>query len=230
MAQFQTQNGPTEFLNYFQYANGFLARAPRVGLYPGIVLIHEWWGVNGYIQEEARKLAAYGYNVLAVDLFKGQTAYTPEEARLLVQTVDPNIALENLRAAVRHLRQREMAMKVGVLGWCFGGGQAFRLAVSGEPLDATVIYYGNILSDKTELEKIHWPVLGIFGEEDEVVPAATVRNFAAALAELNIPHEIEIYPGVGHAFANPSNPKHAIEETDDAWDKTIAFLEKTLKK
>ncbi|MDR3559371.1 MAG: dienelactone hydrolase family protein [Candidatus Pacebacteria bacterium] len=229
MAQFQTQNGQTEFLNYFQDANGFLARAPRAGLYPGIVLIHEWWGLNDYIREEAKKLAAYGYNVLAVDLFGGQIAQTPEEARLLVQTVDPNIALENLRAAVRHLRQREMAMKVGTLGWCFGGGQAFRLSVSGEPLNVTVIYYGHVTADKTDLDKIHWPVLGIFGEEDDVVSAEAVRNFETALSELNIPHEIEIYPGVGHAFANPGNPKHAVGEKEDAWNKTVAFLERTLK-
>lgn len=230
MAQFQTQQGPTEFLNYFQDASGFLARAPRAGLYPGIVLIHEWWGVNGQIRETAKQLAGYGYNVLAADLFSGQVARSPEEARQLVQTVDPGVALENLRAAVRHLRQREMALKVGVLGWCFGGGQAFRLAISGEPLEATVIYYGTVNADKAELERIRGPVLGIFGEEDQIVPVNIVRDFEAALAELEIPNEIHIYPEVGHAFANPGNSNYAPEETEDAWTKTIAFLEATLKK
>lgn len=229
MAQFETQQGPTEFVNYFQDTSGFLARAPRAGLYPGIVLIHEWWGLNAYIQETAKKLAGYGYNVLAVDLFSGQVAQTPDQARQLIQTVDPNLALENLRSAVRHLRQRQLAMKVGVLGWCFGGGQAFRLAISGEPLEATVIYYGMVNTDKSDLEKIRGPVLGVFGEEDEVVPVTTAREFQAALSEIGIPNEIHIYLAVGHAFANPGNPDYASGPTEDAWTKTVAFLEASLR-
>ena len=114
------------------------------------------------------------------------------------------------------------------LGWCFGGGQSLQLAVN-EPLDATVIYYGNLVTDEKQLLKIGWPVLGIFGDKDTSIPVSSVNEFDASLDKLKITNEIYIYPGVGHAFANPSGMNYAPEQTRDAWEKTLAFLDKNLK-
>ena len=85
------------------------------------------------------------------------------------------------------------------------------------------------VTDQEQLSTVTWPVLGIFGAEDTSIAVETVNEFDAALGTLNIVHEVYIYPGVGHAFANPSGQNYAPDETKDAWGKTLAFLEKYLK-
>jgi carboxymethylenebutenolidase len=102
------------------------------------------------------------------------------------------------------------------------------LALNSEehPLAATVIYYGNLVNGTESLSKIKWPVLGIFGDQDQSIPVDSVMQFEQALNEIGITNEIYIYPGVGHAFANPSGDNYAPKETADAWKKTLVFLEK----
>jgi carboxymethylenebutenolidase len=81
-----------------------------------------------------------------------------------------------------------------------------------------------VINDTRELSKIKWPVLGIFGDQDQSISVDSVKAFKQALNETGVINEIYIYPGVGHAFANPSNPNYAPQETADAWNKTLAFL------
>lgn len=214
---------------YFEDTTGFLARPSAEGTYPGVVLIHEWWGLNDNIKNSAQKLAHEGYVVLAVDLYHGQVAATSSEAQALVGAVDMNEAIDNMQAAVAYLRTEQNAPKVGSWGWCFGGGKSIQLAVSGEDLDATVLYYGQPITDQSQINTIDWPVLGIFGEEDNSIPVSKVLEFQQSLGIAKTTHEIHIYPNVGHAFANPSNANYAPAETEDAWGKTIAFLNEHLK-
>lgn len=94
------------------------------------------------------------------------------------------------------------------------------------PLAATIIYYGQVVNDTNEISKIKWPVLGIFGDQDKSISVDSVKAFEQALNEIGVTNEIHIYPGVGHAFANPSNDNYAPQETADAWKKTLAFLKK----
>lgn len=94
------------------------------------------------------------------------------------------------------------------------------------PLAATIIYYGRLLTDKSSLANIKLPVLGIFGDRDNSIPVDSVKAFEMALNSNGIPNEIYVYKGVGHAFANPSGENYAPRETRDAWQKTLAFLEK----
>ncbi len=226
----QAVDGVTsEDVVYFQSTTGFLAKPEGEGTYPGVVLIHEWWGLNDNIKNSAQKLAKEGYVVLAVDLYNGQVASTSSEAQALVGSVDLNAAIDNMQAAVAYLRTEQNAPKVGSWGWCFGGGKSLQLAVSGEDLDATVLYYGQPITDQSQINKIDWPVLGIFGEEDQSISVAKVLEFQHALEITKKTHEIFIYPNVGHAFANPSNANYAPDATADAWAKTIAFLNANLK-
>ncbi|RJP43847.1 dienelactone hydrolase family protein [Candidatus Parcubacteria bacterium] len=214
-------------LNYFENAKGYYAEPEKSGAYPGIIMIHEWWGLNDNVREMAEELAKEGYRVLAVDLF-GKLAATPDEARAQVGSLDEMRATGNLKAAAAHLRSKG-SEKIASLGWCFGGGQSLKLALSGEKLDATVIYYGALITNKSELQKIKWPILGIFGDKDASIPTATVYDFRDALTFLGIPNSVHVYPGVGHAFANPSGANYAPEETKDAWAKTLSFLGEALK-
>lgn len=213
---------------YLEGVSGFYVQPEEPAIYPGVVMIHEWWGLNENIKDMARELAKKGYRVLAVDLHGGKVANTADEARALVGALNQEEALRNLQAAVSFLRE-EGADKIASLGWCFGGGQSLQLALSGEELDATVIYYGQLTPDENRLSALSWPVLGIFGDQDQSIPVSSVNAFRSALDNLGIKNEIHIYPGVGHAFANPSGMNYAPEETMDAWQKTLKFLEENLK-
>jgi len=220
----------TEEIVYFEGAKGLYAEpvdAAATGNYPGVVMIHEWWGLNQNIKDMAGELAKNGYRVLAVDLF-GKVATTPDEARAQTSSLDKTRAIKNLQAATAFLRKHG-SPKIASLGWCFGGGQSLRLALSGEKLDATVIYYGQLIADKSELQKIKWPVLGIFGGKDQSIPVPTVNTFKDALTFLGVANSVHVYENVGHAFANPSGQNYAPEETKDAWFKTLTFLKKNLK-
>jgi len=218
----------SETISYGDGFSGYLARPKAEASFPGVVTIHEWWGLNEEIRDAARSLAAEGYIVLAVDLYDGKVAAAPDEARALTSGLDQKRATAHLRAAASELRRRN-APRIASLGWCFGGGQSLQLALSGEELDATVIYYGALTSDESQLRKIRWPVLGIFGDQDRVIPVSSVESFDASLDRLGISNEIHMYPGVGHAFANPSGANYAPSETMDAWEKTLSFLKIHLK-
>lgn len=215
-------------VEYYSGAKGYLARPKGRGEYPGVVMIHENRGLRPEIKTAAEDLAKEGFIVLAVDLF-GKTAEDQVGARELTRAFDQAVGVENMRAAVSYLKDMGVE-RVASLGWCFGGKQSIELAISGEVLDASVVYYGGGLATTEEkLKPIAWPVLGIFGDKDQVIPIAQVNAFKASLKALEIPHEVYVYPGVGHAFANPSNPNHAPAETADAWQKTIHFLNESLK-
>lgn len=187
--------------------------------------------MNDNIKEMAQQVAKDGYVVLAVDLFNGKVASTSDEASSLVSRFNSTEGVMNLRAAVNYLRSNDRVnpSKIGAIGWCFGGGQSLQLALSGEQLAATVIYYGQLETDPQKLSAIKWPVLGIFGDQDRSIPVERVRAFESSLKQLGVPIEIHIYPGVGHAFANPSGQSYAPKEALDAWQKTLAFLSSTLK-
>lgn len=218
-----------ENVEYFAGAKGYFARPEALGVYPGVVMIHENRGLRPETRQAADNLAREGYMVLAVDLF-GATAEDQTGAKALTANFSQEAGVANMRAAADYLRAQG-ASKIASLGWCFGGRQSVELAISGEKLDATVVYYGgNMATTQDKLAPITWPVLGIFGGADQAIPVEKVQEFEASLDTLGVVNEIYIYPGVGHAFANPSGMNYAPEETKDAWAKTVAFLDLYLKR
>jgi carboxymethylenebutenolidase len=193
---------------------------------PALIVIHEWWGLNDNVRAMADRLAGEGYMVLAVDLYGGRTASSPAEARALMLEVveDPELARENLRGAYAFLTTAG-APRVGSLGWCFGGGWSLNTAqLFPDDLDAAVIYYGQVTDDQDKLRVIHAPILGLFAADDAGITVESVEAFRKALQRLRMEHEIHIYPGVGHAFANPTGTNYNAEAAADAWDRTIEFL------
>ncbi|MGF1481381.1 MAG: dienelactone hydrolase family protein [Cyanophyceae cyanobacterium] len=213
-----------------QTVTGYLAQPESGTELPGLIAIHEWWGLNENIEAMARRLAGEGYQVLAVDLYSGQTAQTPEAARELMQAVmqNPLPARDNLQQAYEYLTQQD-ASNIGVIGWCFGGGWALETALAmPDKLDAAVIYYGRLVTVPAELAVLDAPILGIFGAEDQSIPVEQVRDFEQALNSLDKTAEIHIYEGAGHAFANPSGDRYVPEAAAAAWQETIQFLNKYL--
>lgn len=208
---------------------GYLARPKEEGEYPGVVMIHEWWGLNDNIKEMARILASEGYIVFAVDLYGGEVATESSEAIVLATTARENQeqSIASMQAAADYLRAELGASKIASLGWCFGGQHSLLLSLN-DDIAATVIYYGQVSDDRDQLANISGPVLGIFGAEDSSIPLEGVERFDQALDGLEIENEIKVYDGVGHAFANPSGTNYAPEETKDAWQKTLSFLDESL--
>ena len=227
---FASGNYETESMQipYFGDVNGFLAKPVESGKYPAVVMIHEWWGLNDNIKEMAQKLASQGYIVLAVDLYNNKVGTTSEEARQLMTSFDGDEGIENMNSAIRFLKSEYSVDKIGSIGWCFGGGQSLNLAVNSD-LDATVMYYGQVISESEKLSNISWPLLGIFAELDQGIPPKAVREFESSLDELGIKNEIIIYPEVNHAFANPSGDRYSPQEAKDAWNKTLEFFNNNLK-
>jgi len=194
---------------------------------PAIIVIHEWWGLNENIRSAAERLAGEGYIVLAIDLFGGNTADNPEEAKALMTSVveNPGPANENIRQAYAFVSTTAGAPKTGSLGWCFGGGWSLNTAMLfPDELDAAVIYYGQVTDDEDRLRDISAPILGLFGGKDRGIPVDTVQRFEAALERLRKQHEIHIYPDARHAFANPTGRAYDAEVADDAWQRTLEFL------
>ena len=210
--------------------HGFLARpAGAKKDIPGIVVIHEWWGLNDNIRAVASQMAAEGYAALAVDLMGGGVATTPDSAQKLVKfAVDQApVTTGNLTAAISYLR-KEGAKKVGTIGWCFGGHWSLRAGIAGgKDVDAVVMYYGRPITDRPTLSGLKAPLLGIFGSQDRGIPADSVNAMSAALDSLKHPHAIHFFDA-GHGFANPSGRAYNAAAADAAWGKTVAFFRKEL--
>jgi carboxymethylenebutenolidase len=213
---------------------GYYARLAHVAegqRLPGIVVIHEWWGLNDNVRVMTRRLAGEGYQALAVDLY-GRTATTPDAARALMgeAMATPDRLVTNLRAATAFLQDAHGAPRLGVVGWCFGGAWSLQTALR-EParIDAAVMYYGRTVTDRTLLGALDAPLLGLFGEDDQGIPVAGVREMETALRELHKDVTVQVYPGAGHAFANPSGQSYRAAAADDAWQRVTAFFARHLQ-
>lgn len=199
---------------------------------PGVIVIHEWWGLNEHIMHWADRLAAEGYAALAVDLYGGKVATTPEEAMAMMKAVDARRAEEILTAANAFLMtsHRVQSTHTGVIGWCFGGGWSLRAGMTIPELSAVVMYYGRPVTDVQELKAIKAPVLAIFGTKDESIPQDMVEEFDEALSDAGVAHRILKYDAP-HAFANPSAAGHYNPEAAAAaWEQVKTFLAEHLKK
>ena len=209
----------------------FVFPADMVDPLPAIILLHEWWGLNDGVRAMADRFAAEGFIVLAVDLFGGTAAANLAEARqLMLEVVEsPENANENIRQAYDFVHETAGAPKIGSLGWDFGGGWSLNAAMLfPDELDAAVIYYGQVTDDEEKLRPVNVPILGLFGEKDLGIKVESVRAFESALENLDKVYEIQVYPGVGHAFANPSGNNYNPVVAAQAWERTLEFLDRHL--
>ncbi len=212
---------------------GFLAM-PRdaVEPLPGIIVIHEWWGLNDNIKAAARRLAGEGYVALAVDLYDGKTAATPEEAQALMTELvaQPDAARANLRQAYEYLEKYAFAPRIGSIGWALGGGWSLQAGLLfPTDLDAMVMYYGQLTETDAELQTLKMPLLGFFGGLDQSIPIRDVQDFRTRLQTLGKNARILIYPNANHAFANPSGGNYDEKAARESWQETLKFLDENLK-
>jgi len=211
---------------------GYLATPEEPGPHPGVLLIHEWWGLNEGITILADALAAEGYVVFAPDGYGGNvTGALPRALWLRITTPTEQVEadIDSGLAYLRGLDAVDME-RVASMGFCFGGGHSLQLGLrQSENLALTIMYYGAVVTDPELLRPLTegQPVLGIFAEEDNTIFPAEVLEFEAALNSLDIENEISIYPDVGHAFVTEENYDQP-GPAGDAWQQTLAFLEENL--
>jgi len=198
------------------------------GTYPGLVLIHEWWGLNENIRDLAEQYAAQGYVALAVDLYEGESTTDQARARELTTSVSGNMprANDNLRQATAYLRSRPdvKGHALASVGWCFGGAWSYQMAKNDMGLDASVMYYGQF-SPHEDHSHMKTDIIGHFGAEDMSIKVNDVETFQATLKTASGDHEIYIYPNSGHGFANEDNADaYNPEAAALAWQRTLTFL------
>jgi carboxymethylenebutenolidase len=214
-------------------ASGLLVTPEGKGPFPALVVIQEWWGLNDWVKNQARALAKEGYVALAPDLYRGKLATKQEDAHQLMMGTPPDRAARDIEGAYATLAARADVRKdrIGVVGWCMGGGYALRFATTQPALAAVVAYYGAPPTDPAAVAAIKAPVLGNYGAEDKGPSPDLVRAFEAALKKAGKPVDIKIYDGAGHAFANPDNPwgGYRPQAAQDAWTRTTQFLARYLK-
>lgn len=231
--------GDKEFTGYLAYDDA--AEETR----PGVLVVHEWWGLNDHARNRARMLAAEGYTALAVDMYgSGRVADHPDEAQGFTQEVYANLAQAEQRftAAKEVLQQHETVDDdtIGAIGFCFGGGIVLHMARTGADLDGVVSFHGN-LAARTQAApgEVKAEVLVFTGEADPFVPAEQVDAFIAEMEAANAEYEVVGYPGVTHSFTAPeadalaarygmpiAYDRHA---DTDSWQKMLAFFERVFE-
>jgi carboxymethylenebutenolidase len=214
--------------------SGLLVTPEGKGPFPAVVVIHEWWGLDAWVKDQARALAREGYVALAVDLYRGKVTDKQEEAHQLMSGMPEDRAMRDLKAALAFLKSRKdvRANRIGAIGWCMGGKYALKLATEEPALAAAAAYYGAPPTEPAAIARIKAPVLGNFGAEDTGPSPEQVRAFEAAMKKAGKTVDVKLYPGAGHAFANPNNPWKGYREeaAKDAWSRVTAFFARYLKR
>jgi carboxymethylenebutenolidase len=214
-----------------ELVQGFLVLPGTPGKHPGLVVIHEWWGLTPWVKEQTQKFAALGYVALAVDLYRGKSTDDPTVAHELARGVPHDRAIRDLKAGFDYLASRPdvIPQKIGAVGWCMGGGWSLDLAENEPTLAACAVNYGALPADAETIARIHAAVLGNFGALDRGIPRPAVEAFVKAMKAQGKQVDVKIYPDCGHAFENPNNKRgYRPEAARDAWSRMVSFFNRTL--
>ena len=215
--------------------SGYLSRPKDENKRPAVVVVHEWRGINDHIRDVARKLAKAGYVAVVPDLLsrKGGTASfpSPQAATDALLKIDEGTITGDLTAAVNYLKRQNFVRsdRIGVIGFCWGGGKALAFTTRDKDLAASVIYYGDNPRNLEDVKNITAPVLGQYGEADERITSG-VPKLQEAMKKYGKSFEYKIYPGAPHAFNNDTSPgSYRPEAAKEAWGRTLEFFKKHLE-
>ncbi len=198
---------------------------------PVTLVVHEWWGLNSQIRDVGMRLARQGYIAVVPDLYHGRVASDPMEAHELSRGVTDDGAARDLDAAVAWIRAQPRAAsgKLGILGFCLGGGVALQYALRSPELGAVVMFYGSPETDPQRLAGLHAPLQAHFGAEDQGIPPKRAAEFREALERAGRKAEVYVYPGAGHAFMHDGLPSYRVDAARQGWARMLAFFQKNLK-
>ena len=209
---------------------GYLVQPAGQGPFPAVLVIHENRGLNPYIEDVARRLAVDGFLALAPDGLSPVGGYpgNDDDGRTLQAGLDQGKLRTDLFNSARFLKTHGLATgKLGVVGFCYGGGIVNYLATAlGADLQAAVPYYG-VAAASDGVAKIQAPLLCHLAEHDERINA-TYPAFEAALKAAAVPYQVHVYPGTQHGFHNNSTPRYDEAAAKLSWDRTLAHFKKGL--
>ncbi|HZP56542.1 MAG TPA: dienelactone hydrolase family protein [Dehalococcoidia bacterium] len=209
---------------------GFLARPDDDAAHPGVIVIQEWWGVDDHIRDVARRLAGEGFVALAPDLYHGESASEPDEARKLVMHMNREQAMKDLTGAVAYLRSlpRVAPKRLGCIGFCMGGSLTLALAAASPEIAAAAPFYAGMQPPPEQLAKIDAELFCAFGADDQGIPLETVRKFETTLKDHGRRVEVKVYDGAPHSFFNDTRPSYRPEAAQDAWARSLALFRRAL--
>ncbi len=188
-----------------------------------LIVIQEWWGLNDNIKMEADQYFKDlgDMNVIAVDMYDGKIAATPDSAMKLMRGADMNRMTAIIQGAIKHAGSKANIYSVG---WCFGGMWSLQTAIlAGPQAKGSVMYYGRPETNMDKLKSIQCDIIGFFGNKDQAPSPAMVDEFEKNMKEAGKNLAVNRYDA-GHGFANPSNPSFNAAAKADAYTKAIAFL------
>jgi len=219
---------------YVKYLSGndtvtaYIAYPERPQPAPAVIVIHEIFGVSDFVRQTTEQLAKDGFVAIAPDLLsrRGGTPSTPDSARKLIATLQPDSVTADLDATRRYLNTLRpvRANEIGVIGFCWGGGQSFRYATNTPELKAFVVCYGPS-PNPADMAKIRAKGLGVYAENDARINAG-LNDAAAAMRAAGKDYPYTIYPGVGHGFVRS---REKPDVADSAWNNVIRFFRAQLK-
>jgi len=213
--------------------HGYLAEPPEAGDYPGIIMGHEWWGLNEDITLMADALAEEGYVVLVPSAYREKSTGWVPHALFLTITSDQDRIEGDFDAGFDYLQSLSSVNEdsTGMIGFCFGGRQALWMGMREQEMDSIVSLYGGAFTEEAELADLdkELPILTIWGETDASIPVEEVQAMLDVMDDLGLNHESTIYPDLGHAFVNSENYDDETIGSGQAWDQIVAFFDDTLK-
>lgn len=217
-----------EFASNGGSASGYLATPAEGGTGAGVVLIQEWWGLVPHIKNVAERLAREGFVVLAPDLYHGKTVSEPDEAGKLLMALNMEQAVKDMSGAVDEVLRRSSTDRVGVIGFCMGGGLALLLATRRpDAVTACVPFYGVIppQGPQPDWAAMTAAVQGHYASDDPGAGPPAVERLQSTLEALGKECDFHIYPGTQHAFFNDDRPEVYNEEAAAAaWARAVTFL------
>lgn len=220
-----------EFPSNGHTCQGYFA-APASGKGPAVVVIQEWWGLVGHIEDLVERFAKEGFVAIAPDLYHGKTTKSPDDAGKMLMELDAERAVQEIAGAGQYLLQRPecTSKKYGIVGFCMGGALAqYAATEDAGNVGAAVSFYGGFKKVQTQWEKLEAPILLIYGENDRGVPAAQGRELHEKLQQLGKQSEVAVYPNADHAFFNDTRPEvYNAEASADAWRRTIELFRRNL--
>lgn len=217
--------------NATKTTKGFLAKPEQVGVYPGVIVIHEIWGLVDHIRDVASRLAREGYVALAVDLFEEKIVTKLEEGRMLREKFTEEKILGDLNGAFNYLKALSYVnpSRIGSVGFCMGGGLSLLLACHNRELAAPVIFYGRNPSPIELVKNLQCPILGNYAGADMAITESDINLLKQTLTKYGKKFDIKVYPGAPHAFFNDTSASYRPEAAKDAWERTLDFFNKQLK-
>ena len=209
---------------------GYLARPDDGAKHPAVIVIQEWWGMDDHIKDVARRVAAEGYVALAPDLYHGEVATEPDEARKLVMSMNREQAMKDLAGALDYLKAMPQVepKTVGCMGFCMGGALTFALASARPEVAAAAPFYGGTPA-ADQLAKIQGEVVASYGADDGGIPMENIRTMEQALKGAGKTATVTVYDGAPHSFFNDTKPSYRPEAAKQAWEQVLALFDRRLR-